>query len=241
MDDKKISGRRIVSEEVYDQINSRPPWIVGKGLSTIFLLIIIATACAAMIRYPETTPVMIRIVPSQKPIRFLMPDTIPVTTLTPPGHEVAAGEEIAVTAAPGAGPGGNPVRTPVAGRLYVGYDYDKMCTILQIIPDSTKYAFWGEFSDSYAGKVVIGTIVRIRLRPGGRSASYLRGRVSAISSFPVEHKYAVRISLDIASGDLDKLISVDGGNLDCSGDLEISNTSILRRVFIQFFHLKRIN
>ncbi|HTR30738.1 MAG TPA: hypothetical protein VMH27_15815 [Puia sp.] len=240
MDENKAKERRIVSEEVYDQINSRPPWIIRNGLGSIFLLITLATTSAALISYPETVPVSVKLVPSMKPFRLEISDTLSPKTLIPSGHQVVAGEQVAITQTHD-GTHLATLRSPVTGKFNIGYDYDKMSTILQITPDSTTYVIWGEIDDSYAEKVAIGMNIRVRLPSGSIAATYLHGKISGISSFAVDHRIAVRISPHGSANEFAAKFSAPNGSLTSTGDLEISNTSILSRVFVQFFHLKRFN
>jgi hypothetical protein len=240
MDNNKVTERRVVSEEVYEQVNSRPPWFIRNGLGSIVLLIIAAVGCAALISYPETVPLKITIEPSEKPIRFVLPDSVSLAAPLPSGYKVLAGEELALGGNQRARGTRTSLRSPTAGTLYVGYDFEHRLSILQIIPDATTYTIWGEVGEGYSGEVVIGMIVRIRLGSEQSTTCTLRGKVTAVSAFPVDHKYAIRISPDGPIADLNKRISSAGGDLDCTGNLEISNASILGRVFVQFFHLKRI-
>jgi hypothetical protein len=239
MDNKKIGERKVVSEEVYDEINSRPPWMIRNGLGSIFLIIVVVAACAALLGYPETLPIAIKLQPSSKPYRLCLPDSITPIAPVSPGRRVTKGDPIATLSALHGAANRPPILAPSSGRLYMGYDYQHLQTVLQIVPDSISYTIWGEIDEPNAAKVAVGMKIRVHLGTVTSSPAYIGGSVMEISAFPVDHKYAIRIVADPGNTNLDRQLMAGDGPFDCQGEIEVSNSSILTRIFLQSFHLKR--
>jgi hypothetical protein len=237
MDSQKPIERQIVSDEVYEEINSRPPWIIRNGLGSICLIIILVGTCAALIGYPEAVPVTIKIHPSIRPFRISLPDSSSPRVLAGAGRQVIAGEKIAVVNLRGSN-ARQPLLAPGSGKLYIGYDYNQMSTVLQIVPDSVDYSIWGLLDEGNTHKISLGMDVRIPMRTTYGTTAYLHGKIAAISSYVIDHKYSLRILPDNRVNDFADQLFADDGSFVGSGEIEVSNSSILSRIFVQVFHLK---
>jgi|SRR5450432_954162 len=232
--DKIITDEKnIVSEEVYEEINSKPPWIVRNGLLSMFMLLAIFLSTTFFVKYPEDISVPVKITISGKTFSFSYRDSgLSDSIFLKSGQRVDTG---AILVRIGNSIQGN-VYSPIEGDFFLVYDYVHSLTKLYVLSDTVKYAIWANVTVADIKKILIGQKLEIHINNSGTD-KIVSGSIKSISPYPVNNNYAVKIFVDSLQF-RQQNVFFEGNIYNCEGNIEISNTSILHRIFRQLFHLK---
>lgn len=230
---KKLN--KIVSEEVYDAINTPPPWVIRNGLVTIFLIILTLLFFSSLVSYPETISIPLKIIPQLPSYRYAIEKSYSDdSVLAEPGNQVIVGDPLAILISQSRI--NKQIVSPINGEFFISYDFETDQKVLRVIPANKTFTIWGRIQEFNIGKIKKGQIVSINLKGKIKEIEKLEGKISEISSFPVNHSYTITItpSDNTPSSLPGRLIIPD--TIECSGEVRVSSVSILRRIFKQFFH-----
>lgn len=225
--------KQIVSEEVYDAINASPPWFIKNGLVLIVTIIITLLATASLISFPETVSVQLKIIPGQKPYEYKINDSLFFmrSMYKQSGAYVTKGERIADIQSKKNDSTFN-IISPVDGQLFSLLDFANTSLLIQIVPKNMHYGIWASIPEKYIKKLTQNQDVSIELNNGSK----LNCKISEISQFPSNGTYAIKANLAKIENSLPTSISGSVNGIDYVGKIQLSNITILQRVFHQFFH-----
>jgi hypothetical protein len=227
-------AKQIVNDEVYDAINSPPPWMIRHGLVTIFVIIVGLLISSSFIKYPETISIPVRIVPEKGSFTYPLDKLSHQYTIKMKhGDRVKAGDCLAIDSS-----GSKQIITPVGGIFNVSYDYEHDISVMQVIPVGGDFSIWASVSPGIIEKLKPNYAVKIKVDGKLRGVKEMNGVIGEIAQFPVNNTYAVRIKLIKSSFSKDSSPMVIGETIDCTGEVTISSVSVLSRIFKQFFHFR---
>lgn len=223
--------KQIVSEEVYDAINASPPLLIRCGMAIIVIIILVLLATSSVINFPESISIPLKIVPNGQVYTYKINNTTSFikSPYKPSGSYVSKGEKIATIRH--TDDSLQTIVSPANGQVFSALDFNNTGLLIQIVPKDISYDIWGSVPEKYIQKLRLKQNITIILNTDTKRI----GTISEISQLPINGLYTIKASVSDSKDSLPPAAFASTNQITCIGKIQVTNISILNRVFHQFF------